>query len=257
MTRSDIPEYALSNREVWQTWAADYVQAAREAWAGEPRWGIWGIPDTDVGLLPARLDGLRCVELGCGAAYVSAWLARRGAAVVGLDPTARQLATARELQQRHRLFFPLIEGFGENLPFADDSFDFAISEYGAALWSDPYLWIPEAARVLKPGGRLVFLTNSPFAVLCAPPGAGEASWTPHLYRPYLGLHRVSWEDSQGEVEFHLPHGLLIDLLHANGFRIERLIELGAPADASSRFSWADAQWAQSWPSEEVWCAALQ
>jgi len=59
------------------------------------------------------------------------------------------------------------------------------------------------------------------------------------------------------VEFHLPHSELIELLHANGFRIDRLLELGAPAGAASRFAWADAAWAGSWPSEEVWCAALQ
>jgi len=252
-----VPEYALRNRRVWQTWAADYVQAAGEAWGGEPSWGIWGIPESELELLPERLDGLRCLELGCGAGYVSAWLARRGGAVVGLDPTPEQLATARALQQRHELHFPLVEGFAENLPFADDSFDFAISEYGAALWSDPYLWLPEAARVLRSGGRLVFLTSSPFAVLCAPPDSPDATWSTQLYRPYLGLHRVSWDDSGGEVEFHLPHGELIELLHASGFRVERLLELGAPAGAASRFSWADPAWAGSWPSEEVWCAVLQ
>ncbi len=94
MTGSRIPEYALSMRDVWQTWAADCVEAAREAWAGEPSWGIWGIPEPELELLPERLTGLRCLELGCGAGYVCAWLARRGGVVVGLDPTPEQLATA-------------------------------------------------------------------------------------------------------------------------------------------------------------------
>jgi SAM-dependent methyltransferase len=256
-TESDIPPYALANREIWQTWAADYVEAAKRAWSGEPKWGIWGIPDSEVGLLPVDLSGLRCLEIGCGTAYVSAWLARRGGDAVGLDPTPNQLATARELQTRHELHFPLIEGFGERLPFANDSFDFAISEYGAALWSDPYMWIPEAARVIKPGGRLIFLTNSPLAVLCVPPDDGDATITSQLYRPYLGMHEVTWEDSSGEIEFHLPHGVMIELLHANGFRIDRLVELGAPAGATTRYTWANAQWARSWPTEEVWCLTLQ
>ena len=38
-----------------------------------------------------------------------------------------------------------------------DRFDLVISEYGASLWADPYAWVPECARVLRPGGRLVFL----------------------------------------------------------------------------------------------------
>ena len=39
-----------------------------------------------------RLRGLDVVELGCGTAYFSAWLARRGARPVGFDVTAAQLA---------------------------------------------------------------------------------------------------------------------------------------------------------------------
>ena len=97
-------------------------------------------------------------------------------------------------------------------------------------------------------------------MVCAPPNDYDAKLSDRLYRPYLGMHRVTWEDAPGEVEFHLPHGLLIDLLHANGFRIDRLIELGAPAPASeatTRYTWADAEWAQSWPTEEAWCVTLQ
>ncbi|MDH3641966.1 MAG: class I SAM-dependent methyltransferase, partial [Gammaproteobacteria bacterium] len=135
----------------------------------------------------------------------------------------------------------------------DNSFDLAISEYGAALWSDPYLWVPEAARILRPGGRLIFLTNSPFAVLCAPPDDADAKLTNRLYRPYLGMHRITWQPSPGETEFHLTHGAWIDLLLENEFCIDRLVELGAPQDAKTHYSWADAQWAQSWPTEEVWC----
>ena len=69
----------------------------------------------------------------------------------------------------------------------------------------------------------------------------------------LGLFRTEWTDSAGEVEFHLPHGQWIDLLRTSGFEIERLVEMGAPPDAESRYAWADARWAGSWPTEEVWC----
>ena len=144
-----------------------------------------------------------------------------------------------------------IEGFGEDLPFADASFDFAISEYGAALWADPYRWIPEAARVLKPGGALVFLTNHGFAITCLPV-AEEERLQRELQRSYLDLYRTTWTGSTS-AEFHLPHGKWIALLRDNGLQIERLLELGAPADAETRYDWADRDWAQSWPTEEAWC----
>jgi ubiquinone/menaquinone biosynthesis C-methylase UbiE len=103
-----------------------------------------------VHLLPDDLDGQDAIELGCGTAYVSAWLARRGARPVGIDNSEQQLATARRLQAQHSLVFPLIHGNAESVPYPDESFDFAISEYGAAIWADPYHWIPEAARLLRP-----------------------------------------------------------------------------------------------------------
>jgi cyclopropane fatty-acyl-phospholipid synthase-like methyltransferase len=61
-------------------------------------------------VLPRDLGGKDVIELGCGAAYVSAWVARRGARVVGIDNSAAQLATARRLQREHGLDFPLLHG---------------------------------------------------------------------------------------------------------------------------------------------------
>ena len=60
------------------------------------------------------------------------------------------------------------------MPLPDASFDFAISEYGASIWCDPYEWIPEAARLLRPGGRLVFLVNAPLIMLCGPDDEDDA-----------------------------------------------------------------------------------
>jgi SAM-dependent methyltransferase len=81
--------------------------------------------------------GRDVVELGCGTAYVSAWLARRGARVVGVDLTPEQLDTARRLQEQHGLSFPLVEASAEAVPLPDESFDLAVSEYGAK-WVDQF-----------------------------------------------------------------------------------------------------------------------
>ena len=53
-----------------------------------------------------------------------------------------------------------------------DSFDLALSEYGASVRRDPERWIAAAARLLRPGGRLVFLTNSVLVTLCVPQDKG-------------------------------------------------------------------------------------
>jgi len=240
------------NRSWWAEQAPRYAEVAPGNWdETEPSWGIFGVPEADARLLP-DVAGLDVVELGCGTAYVSAWLASRGARrVVGLDPTAAQLATARRMQERSTLPFPLVQGDAELLPFADGSFDVAVSEYGAAIWCDPYRWLPEAARVLRPGGRLMFLGNASLLMLCVPDDDGAAG--DRLLRPQRGMHRFEWPDDPG-VEFHLSHGDMIRALRGAGFEVEDLVELYAPPDATTRYPFVDAAWAGKWPMEEAWIA---
>jgi SAM-dependent methyltransferase len=252
MSSSERPEYVQQNVANWTRANAEYTDAsAARAWAkDEITWGVFGTPESELNIL-GDVKGLDVVELGCGTAYFSAWLARRGANVIGVDPTPVQLETARRLQRETGLEFPLIEAIGEDVPLPDSSFDLVLSEYGASIWADPYAWIPEAARLLRPGGRLIFLCNSVVSMLCMTmEGQGE-----HLVRPQFGLHRVEWSDT-GEIEFHLGHGDWINLLRANGFEIERLAELFASPDAETHtyYKYVTAEWARKWPSEEIWVA---
>ncbi len=247
----DRPDYLARNREAWAAHAAGFVEPGEESWASEPHWGIWRIPDAELGLLP-DVAGRDVLEAGCGTAYVSAWVARRDGRPVGLDPSPEQLATARRLQREHALHFPLLRGIAEQLPFPDARFDVVISEYGAAIWSDPYAWIPEASRVLRAGGELVFLGNAALLMLCVPDVEGEPAGTT-LRRDYFGMHRFDWPDDPG-VEFHLPHGEWIRLLRANDFEVLDLLELRPSEDAVTRYPIVTREWARRWPCEEAWRA---
>jgi SAM-dependent methyltransferase len=249
-----LPEHVARNRDYWDQQAHDYVATGERNWASsEPSWGIWSIPEAEARLLPETLDGRDAIELGCGTGYVSAWLARRGARVVGIDNSPKQLETARRLQAQHGLDFPLLLGNAEAVPYADGSFDFAISEYGAALWADPYRWVPEAARLLRPGGELVFLTNGLISILCMPDYESEGPATDRLRRPYFGLHRTEWPDSDG-VEFHLGYGDWIRLLNRSGFDVTDMIELRPAEGSTTRYPWMTLEWARQWPCEEAWKA---
>lgn len=181
------------------------------------------------------------------------------ARVIVVDPTSNQLETARRLDEQQGLGIGWVESLGESLPFEDSSFDFAISEHGASLWADPELWVSEAARVLRPGAALVFMTHHPLAICCTPDEEKEdLPISDRLLRPYLGLSQFQWNHSSGEIEFHLTYGAWIKLLRENGFVIERLLELGSPDPKTiSRYAWADASWAASWPTEEVWSVRLR
>lgn len=243
------------NRALWTTVNAQFTDAdAERAWAAEDvGWGLFAIPERELAVL-GDVAGLDVVELGCGTAYVSAWLARRGARPVGVDVTHAQLMTAQGCQERFGVTFPLVEADAANIPLRDNSVDLAVSEYGASLWCDPERWISEAARVLRPGGRLVFLTNSVLVSLCVP---GEGGFAGHrLLRPQWAVARVQWPG--GGIEFHPSHGELIQVLCQNRFVVEALHELYAPDGAQTHgyYEIADPEWARQWPVEDLWVARL-
>jgi SAM-dependent methyltransferase len=253
MTEHDeLPDYVRRNRQYWDAYAPKWVASGERNWASpDANWGIWGTPESELHMLD-DVAGLDAIELGCGTAYVSAWLARRGARPVGIDNSPKQLETAGRLQREHGLEFPLLLGNAESVPRPDSSFDLAISEYGVCIWADPYRWIPEASRLLRPGGRLVFLGNAFLFMLCTP-DEDETPPTDRLLRDQFGSLRFEWPDDDS-VEFHLPHGEMIRLLRSSGFEIEELTEIQAPPNAVTRFPYVTAEWSRRWPSEEVWKA---
>jgi SAM-dependent methyltransferase len=242
------------NREVWTKANAEYTdRSAREAWAREEiDWGMFSGPESEINAL-GKLEGKDVVELGCGTAYFGAWLARRGARVTGVDPTPAQLETARRMQEEFDLRFPLVEAPAEDVPLPDEGFDLAVSEYGASIWADPERWIAEAARLLRPRGRLVFLCNSTLSILCAP---DEGNVGERLVRSHADLGRIDWPGDDDGVNYHLAHGEMIRILRANGFQIEALHERLAPATAEDHdyYDFIPADWARRWPAEEIWIA---
>jgi SAM-dependent methyltransferase len=244
-------DYVALNRERWTQTNEEFTDAAAlRGWGeGEIGWGVFGVPEREVGIL-GDVSGLDVVELGCGTAYFSAWLAKRGARPVGVDITPAQLDTARRCMVETGIEFQLLEANAEDVPLPDASFDLALSEHGASTWCDPYRWIPEAARLLRPGGRLVFLHTTPLAMICFP-DVGDA--TRELQRPYFGMHRFQWTPDDG-IEFQLTYGGWIDVLRDAGFEVERLVELQTPEGATRHeyYDDWDPKWGRNWPGEEIW-----
>ena len=252
---SELPDYALTAREQWTKNNAEFTdRRARNAWArDEIAWGVWKNAEKDVRILP-DLRGLDVIELGCGTAYFGAWLKKHGAArVVGVDITPAQLATARAMNAEFGLGLEFIEANAEDVPLPDASFDLAFSEYGASIWCDPYKWIPEAARLLRSGGELVFMCNTDLVQVCSP---DEERVAERLIRPLRGMNRLDWTSEGVSTEFHLPTADLFALLRDTGFDVIDYRQLYAAEDAvdHSFYSYVPAEWARRWPSEEIWRA---
>ncbi len=134
----DWRDDAAKNVALWTQSNRDYTdESASDNWAlDEISWGIWGIDESDLNVL-GDVAGLDVVELGCGTAYFSAWLAKLGARPVGVDVTPAQLDTARRMMRETGIEFPLVEADAAETGLPDASFDLVVSEYGASIWVDP------------------------------------------------------------------------------------------------------------------------
>jgi SAM-dependent methyltransferase len=244
------------NRGVWDTDARNWIASGERLWASDPRWGIWGLPESELGLFPDNLDGLDAVELGCGTGYVSAWMEQQGARVTALDLSSEQLSNARRLAGQYGAQITFLEANAEATGLPDAAFDFAISEYGAAIWCRPEIWLREAWRLLRPGGRLVFLGNHPFSIICTP--LNGAPCEPVLHRPYRGLWGADWTDVEIDpsgVTFNLTIADWFALFREIGFAVVDYKELYAPKDVTGVQDFVPGEWAKDYPNEQVWWLA--
>lgn len=149
-------------KEWWDSWSESFQEAYAEA---EREVAIAfgpGVPvGDDLGLL-GDLDGTRVVELGCGGAQFGLALADRGADVTGVDVSPEQLAYARDLADERGADLDLIEASVTDVPaIADDSYELAVSAFAFQWVPDLRACFAEAARILEPGGRLVFSVDHP------------------------------------------------------------------------------------------------
>ena len=241
--------HAARNRAAWDAWSDEYQErhGGQLAESGGLAWGTSQIPEAELRVL-GEVDGKDILEFGCGAAQWSIALARLGARPVGLDLSSRQLEHARRLMAQARVDFPLVEASAEAVPLPDASFDIVFCDHGAMTFADPYLTVPEAARLLRPGGLFAFNHHSPIETICWPLGADQVG--DRLAIDYFGMHAV---DDGEDIVFQLPYGEWIRLFRANGFVVEDLIEPRPPADATSTYRGAEElAWARRWPSECIW-----
>lgn len=250
MAEAPHTSHAARNRRLWDQRSDEYQAAhgPQLAAKGGLAWGVWQLPESELQIL-GEVRGRDVLEFGCGAAQWSIALHRLGANVTGLDISERQLAHARRLMAQAGVELPLVHASAEATPFADASFEIVFCDYGAMTFADPYRAVPEAARILRPGGLLAFCTSTPIL---------DIAWTPEADHPgaelvvdYWDLHAI--EEPGEPTSFQLRYGEWIRLFTEHGLAIGSLTELRPPASASSSYrDDVDRDWARRWPMEQIW-----
>ena len=248
---SDLDEklaLARKNRAGWDAVSDAYQSEHSDDLTGAKAlaWGVWRIPEKELRIL-GDVAGKDVLEFGCGQAEWSLELARTGARTVGLDNSGGRLRYAREHQLREGVTFPLVQASAEIAPLARESFDVVFCDYGAMTFLPPERSVPEAARLLRPGGLLAFTTTHPLLWCCWPPGSDEAQ--PELVRDYFSIRS---EEEDGMVDFNLPIGEWIRIFVDNGLTVEALIEVQPPEDATTTYGGRPLSWARRWPAEMIW-----
>lgn len=250
-TRTDD---ATRNERWWDEYAEGYLMG-HEAHlpTDEPTWSLWGLPESRLGVL-GDYRGKDVVELGCGGGQFSIALARNGARCTAVDISSEQVQLGERLLAEAtavdgaRPSVTFLLGDAEDVPLETATFDLAVSDYGASMFADPKRWIPEAARLLRPGGRLVFSAITPFLEVCWPPNQELTSES--LVKDYFGLHRI--EDRA--VYYNLPYGEWIRLFRSSGLDVIDLVET-RPADDVTETAYRSTNqvaWARRWPAEMIW-----
>jgi SAM-dependent methyltransferase len=237
------------NRAFWERTSRAYEQRHRRKLQEHDgmAWGFWRRPERELGLL-GNVRGKRILELGCGAARWSKGLARRGGRPVGLDSSAEQLKAAVSVLGREHRKVPLLRANAELLPFKDGSFDLAFCDFGALTFADPTRAVPEASRVLRKGGRLVFAQASPLRFLFE--DVARERLSPKLQRGYFELDWLHFPDTS---ERTFTYAGWVQLFRESGFVVEDLLETHpGPKDRSSYLDQEGERWARRWPIECLW-----
>jgi SAM-dependent methyltransferase len=246
---SPLTAHAHRNRTAWNATSDQYQEQHGPQLAASAglAWGVWQIPEAELQVLGDIRDK-DMLELGCGAAQWSIALARAGARPVALDLSERQLEHARSGMQAAGVDFPLIHASAASVPLPDATFDIVFCDYGAMTFADPYLTVPEVARLLRPGGLFAFSHASPIRMIAWPLDAKRAG--ERLVYDYFGMH--DFDDGE-TTDFNLPYGEWIRLFRRCGLTIEDLIEPRPAADAVSTYrDEQEREWSRRWPAESIW-----
>lgn len=222
---ADQTDSRSANRRWWDA-DADQYHDEHGAFLGESDF-VWcpeNLREQDVQLL-GEVAGVSILEVGCGSAPCSRYLAGRGARVVAFDLSAGMLRHATAAEGRTGIDVPLVQADVCELPFRTGAFDIAFSAFGAIPFvADSAGAMREVARVLRPRGRWVFSVTHPMRWMFADDPGPRGLTVIQSYFDRSPYVEVDVDDVPAYVEHHRTMGDRVRELVTAGFVLEDLIE---------------------------------
>jgi SAM-dependent methyltransferase len=236
---------ATDLRTAWNRLSANY-QRRHQIPTHSAHYGPWAPLENELRLL-GDVRGQAILELGCGGGQCAIAFARQGADVAALDLSDAQLTYARQLAAQEQVAVEFVQGTVEDLHvFGAASRDILFSAYAFQYVADMPRCLAECARVLRPGGRLVFSLDHPFRDCFFDAEDDDMAVFP--VRSYFDRAPLHWHwDGDAALAMTSHHHTIaewVDMLAAVGFRLLRLLEPAPP----------EALLDEIWPSDDALAA---
>lgn len=258
-----LSDFSQANRYWWDIDADDYhtrhpEYLGNDSPHGEFYWCPEMLHEKDVRLLGTaeELANKKLLEIGCGSAPCARWLANEvpEAFVTAFDISAQMLSYAGQDHGAH-----LVQADAMSLPYADSSFDVVFSVFGAIPFvEDSGALMKEIARVLKPGGRLIFSITHPMRwIFLDDPGAAGLTVITNYFDQSGYVEEDEDTGTLSYAEQHRTMGARIKELIDASFRFDQLIEPEWPDELKDNWG----QWSplrgKLFPGTAIFVATLE
>lgn len=193
----------------WWNETAEYFQDEGDIDIGiDYGWGYIGEPE--LGFIPESVEGLKVLEIGCGAAQCGIDFAQQGADVTGVDLSEKQLEYAQSWADDRGVDIQLVQGDIAELPIeGENKFDIVFSSYALQWLEDLEQVFTEAFRVLKSEGLFVFSLPHPFYKIFDPD-------TKEIKTSYFNLDKRVENEDGIDSKLVVYHHSIADIFSALG-----------------------------------------